>query len=110
MGWPSIMGEGLAVLGFFIQSHRETTVKELTHIRKGSNDTQNTTNIIISEWERYFEDYRPSQPLYNRVVYRNFPEELLSRISDHNCCSNNFAETLHFLMIILLTSFVRVNK
>ncbi|CAF1174857.1 unnamed protein product [Adineta ricciae] len=34
----------------------------------------------------YFEDYRRPQPLYTRVIYRNFHNETLSTIPDYNCC------------------------
>jgi len=36
-----------------------------------------------------FEDFRDLQPLYNRVVYRNFPDEVKSSIPDYNCCPNS---------------------
>jgi hypothetical protein len=34
----------------------------------------------------YFEDYRGPQPLYNRIVYRNFPNETVSSVPDYNRC------------------------
>jgi hypothetical protein len=35
----------------------------------------------------YFEDYRSPQPLYTRIIYRNFfNESLLSSVPDYNCC------------------------
>ena len=34
----------------------------------------------------YFEDYRRPQPLYTRVIHRNFHNETLSTIPDYNCC------------------------
>lgn len=34
----------------------------------------------------YFEDYRRPQPLYTRIIYRNFFNETLSTIPDYNCC------------------------
>ena len=34
----------------------------------------------------YFEDYRRPQPLYTRIIYRNFFNESLSLIPDYNCC------------------------
>jgi len=37
----------------------------------------------------FFEDYRGPQPLYDRIVYRNFLEEISSSIPDYNCCSKN---------------------
>ncbi len=40
-------------------------------------------NNILSE------DYRGPQPLYNRVVYRNFINNTLSSIPDYDCCSKS---------------------
>jgi carbonic anhydrase len=34
----------------------------------------------------YFEDYRRSQPLYTRIIYRNFLNETFSSVPDYNCC------------------------
>jgi hypothetical protein len=34
----------------------------------------------------YFEDYRRPQPLYTRIIYRNFIDESLSLVPDYNCC------------------------
>ena len=36
----------------------------------------------------YFEDYRGPQPLYDRVVYRSFENEISSKTSDYSCCSS----------------------
>ena len=33
-----------------------------------------------------FEDYRGPQPLYDRLIYRNFLTETLSSVPDYNCC------------------------
>jgi carbonic anhydrase len=38
----------------------------------------------------YSKDYREPQPLYNRIVYRNFLYDITPLTSDSNCCSNNF--------------------
>jgi hypothetical protein len=35
----------------------------------------------------YFDDYRRPQPLYTRIINRNFFNETLSTIPDYNCCS-----------------------
>jgi hypothetical protein len=37
----------------------------------------------------YFEDYRRPQPLYTRIIYRNFLNETLSSVPDYNCCPRN---------------------
>jgi len=34
----------------------------------------------------FFADFRSPQPLYDRVVYRSFPNEILSLIPDYNSC------------------------
>lgn len=56
------------------------------------------TPIVFSEYELdsfrkklYFEDYRGPQPIYDRIIYRNFLRETLSSIPDYNCCWNNFS-------------------
>ncbi|CAM4820940.1 unnamed protein product [Rotaria magnacalcarata] len=51
--------------------------------------------IVVSEDEIdsfrkdiFSENDRSPQPLYNRIVYRNFLNETLSPIPDYNCCSD----------------------
>ena len=53
----------------------------------------------------YFEDYRRPQPLYNRVIYRNFPNETLSSVPDYNCCPRNNLNQLSSSSSYRLTSF-----
>lgn len=36
----------------------------------------------------YFEDYRRPQPLYTRIIYRNFLNESYSTVPDYNWCSS----------------------
>ncbi len=38
----------------------------------------------------FFEDYRGPQPLYERTVYRNFPNATLSTIPDNNTCATKY--------------------
>jgi carbonic anhydrase len=52
-----------------------------------------------------YEGYRGPQPLYNRIVYRNFLNETLSSIADNYCCSkgsNNSGNKLLFLIIDII--------
>jgi hypothetical protein len=39
----------------------------------------------------YFEDYRGPQPLYNRKIYRNFPNESISTVPDYNHCLSDLS-------------------
>lgn len=61
-----------------------------------------------------YEDYRGPQPLYDRVVYRNFPDEILSSITDYNYCltnpnynsANRFFNEKFFLLVLLFCSII----
>jgi len=49
--------------------------------------------FVESEFQSFrqnidFEDYRQTQSLYNRTIYRNFFNETLSLVPDYNCCPN----------------------
>ena len=45
------------------------------------------TNIMVK-------NYRYPEPVRDRVVYRNFPEQITSPISDFNCCPNGGSSPL----------------
>jgi hypothetical protein len=56
----------------------------------------------------YLEDYRSPQPLYNRIVYRNFLNESLTSIPDYNQCLLNSEKTkipLPIMSIIHCSSY-----
>jgi hypothetical protein len=55
------------------------------------------------------EGYRGPQPLYDRIVYRNFRNETLSSIPDYNCCTKdlkNSANKTFGLVILQLLSYL----
>jgi hypothetical protein len=61
----------------------------------------------------FSEDYRILQPLNNRMVYRSFPDQIFSSISDYNCCSNNLAYNSanrffkrHFFQLVLFFGII----
>jgi carbonic anhydrase len=54
----------------------------------------------------FVELYREPQPLYDRIVYRNFLNETISSISDYKCCSegSNSSANKLFLLITIIYS------
>ncbi|CAF3332999.1 unnamed protein product [Rotaria socialis] len=53
----------------------------------------------------FFEDYRGPQPLYNRIVYRNFLHETLSTIPDYNRCVSVMHHVLRFISFFFLVTY-----
>jgi carbonic anhydrase len=64
----------------------------------------NESKIIVFRKDLFLEGYRGPQPLYNRIVYRNFLNETLSLIPDDNCCpnsSNHFSNQIALIYFLL---------
>ncbi|CAM4827616.1 unnamed protein product, partial [Rotaria magnacalcarata] len=49
----------------------------------------------------FFEDYRGPQPLYNRIVYRNFLRETLSAIPDYNRLMYRVLRFIPFFFLVI---------
>jgi len=47
----------------------------------------------------FFQSYRGPQSLYNRIVYRSFPDKILSPIPDQNWCSNKLSKPESFFYL-----------
>jgi len=47
------------------------------------------------------ENSRSPQPLFNRIVYRNFLDETVSSIPDYNCCSNGSNSLTNKLLLLI---------
>jgi len=61
----------------------------------------------------YFEDYRRPQPLYTRIIYRNFLNETLSSVPDYNCCPRNILNQpstsyrlTYFIFLLIFSLFL----
>jgi hypothetical protein len=54
----------------------------------------------------FYEDYRGPQPLYDRIVYRNFLKEISSLIPDYKCCSNNSANDQNSYLFVFIGFFI----
>jgi hypothetical protein len=53
----------------------------------------------------YFEDYRGPQPLYNRKVFRNFPNESVSTVPDYNRCLSDLSNERNRQISSILSVF-----
>ena len=54
----------------------------------------------------YFEDYRRPQPLYTRIIYRNFLNDTFSSIPDYNCCPRNLLNQTSIAYRLTYSSFL----
>ncbi len=65
----------------------------------------NESKIIAFRKNLFFEGYRGSQPLYNRIVYRSFLHETISAIPDDHCCFNSSNKCINQILFIYILFF-----
>ena len=60
------------------------------------------TNIMVK-------NYRYPEPVHDRIIYRNFPDQINSTIRDFNCCPNReSSSTARHVGIISFSSIMTV--
>ncbi|CAF3507832.1 unnamed protein product [Rotaria socialis] len=80
--------------------YRYTGSKTTPPCIEGSSWTVFKTPIYFNN--EALESFRPVQPLDGRMVYRSFPNDTVSSISDYYCCTQNAGRSFSGVFLISL--------